>query len=281
MYLITGSTGYIGNSLANLFISKGESYFCIERKKGFDLSQKGWSNYIPELNINTVFHLAQSNHYNEFPEKIEDIFSVNIASTLELLEWSRKNGVKRFIFCSSGNVYKETDFLLDESSLCEPSSMYGASKLAAEELIFQYRNYFEIVILRIFGVYGPNQTKMLIPNMIHRVNNGIEITLGQNAGLFITPLYIDDCINIMDLFGKTCIRSPFEIFNICGNEKMSLREIVDIIAEKIDKTPLIAITDAKPRSLCGDNKKLKEYYSGFIPFNNGIERTLIYANKDL
>ena len=76
------------------------------------------------------------------------MFGVNLSSTF-LLEWARNNGVSKFIFTSTANVYDQNDEKLLENSKTLPNSFYGASKLASEQLISQYSNYFSIEILRL------------------------------------------------------------------------------------------------------------------------------------
>ncbi len=79
-----------------------------------------------------------------------------------------------------------------------PASLYGASKLSAELLLQHYGTLFETVLMRIFGVYGPGQKDMLIPSTIRRVLNDEEITLAGGAGVYLSPLFVTDCVEMID-----------------------------------------------------------------------------------
>ena len=114
--LITGSTGFIGKNLLRQLSDEGDAkVYAICRKEliGFkadnvkfietDLSQKNWLQNVPG-EIDVVVYLAQSYRYREFPDGAEDMLRINEQCVFEMLEWSRKNGVQKFIFASTGNV---------------------------------------------------------------------------------------------------------------------------------------------------------------------------------
>lgn len=271
--LLTGGTGLIGrnfikrtNQISDMDVVQ------IDRSTGFDFTDPRWFSRLPEEEVDVIVHLAQSRNYKEFPEGARDMFSVNVNATFELLEWARQHRVKRFVFTSTGNVYKPSENKLLETSPRDASSMYAATKIGAESLLSQYVSFFEVVILRLFGVYGPGQNRMLIANMIERVNNSIEITLAGGEGIYLTPIYITDCVEIINQFCFVALTDDFNIINVAGNEMISLAKIVRIIGEKLHKVPITRITSEAPKYFCGDNGKLKSYYEDFVPINEGLDQ---------
>lgn len=284
--LVTGASGFIGQSLiqelsGDISISK---VYVLTRNAfwGFpkniiqiecDLSSSNFEVYLPK-NIDIVIHLAQSKEYKSFPEKAMDIFSINIASTQILLDWSRRIKIKHFIYASSGNVYGQNPKPLDEHSECLPTDYYGKSKYIAETLVSAYSSFFNTTILRIFGVYGPGQSAMIIPNLIDRVINRQEITLADGKGLIFTPLFITDCIRML----KTIISksSKSDIYNLSGNEVITLGEIVSMISKITLIEACIKITTGKPVCFIGVSKKFidKFSYQFTMPFNHGLELTI-------
>ena len=68
-----------------------------------------------------VIHLAQSKGYRNFPDQAADIFDVNVASTLALLEYARKSGAKTFIFASTASIYQQGREPLREDAPLVPS----------------------------------------------------------------------------------------------------------------------------------------------------------------
>ncbi|MCK4846043.1 MAG: NAD(P)-dependent oxidoreductase [Deltaproteobacteria bacterium] len=274
--LITGSKGHIGSNLVQALKAEGDCHiFEATRENGCDLEEKGWVNNIPDGHYDVVIDLAQSRRYRDFPEGNEDVFAVNIRSTFELLEWSRIRGVKRFVFASTGIVYEnQHGRKLNETDPCLPRSLYAASKLCAEHLIRQYADFFQVVIMRIFGVYGPSQSGNIIPSMIQRVRNGEEIYLAGNKGFFTTPIFISDCIKAISKVALDQLDTRELIFNLTGNEVLSLAEIVNIISKALNTKANIVVTEEEPQWVCGDNTLMRTFYRPEIPFALGLEKTL-------
>ena len=289
--LITGATGYIGKNLIKE-LAKDNIIYCLARQKLefksnpnnikwiiSDLSKKDFCNDIPKVNVDVVIHLAQSKGYKEFPEKSIDMFNINIASTHFLLEWCRKNDVKKFIFTSTGNIYKSSPNFIKEDDECVPSSFYGISKKIAEDLINSYSSFFQVLILRLFSIYGPNQKEMIIPSMIQKIKNNEEITLAGSYGIFLSPLYIDDCIEMI----KKALDSKkiTGTYNLSGNQEISLAEIVNQICILYKIKPKIKITNNQPIHLKGSNTLFKQTfnYNPRFCFTNGLNE--IYKSEEI
>lgn len=290
--LITGSSGFIGTQLIKDLLSTDSNIniYALTRNKNYknkknltyincDLTQSNFIEVLPH-NIDIVLHLAQSNNYRSFPDKVFDIFDINIVSTQRLLEWSRINLVKKFIFASSGNVYSRKDDLLSENDVCLPNDYYGKSKLIAELLIDSYKQYFSICILRIFGVYGPGQSGMTIPNIINKVRNNEIITLAKGKGLFFTPLYISDCIRMIQIIINDSLTNKFQIYNLAGSEIISLDQLVFIIATNTSINPKTENTNEEPTKLIGSSDKfIKNFDFKFsMSFQAGFKETLVNFN---
>jgi UDP-glucose 4-epimerase len=90
------------------------------------------------------------------------IFESNVNSTIELLNFCKDTGVKRFVFASSSAVYGDLQSQeLSEDNYCKPASPYGASKIVIEHFLHSYWKTYglEKISLRYFNVYGPRQSK--------------------------------------------------------------------------------------------------------------------------
>jgi UDP-glucose 4-epimerase len=263
--LITGANGFVGSSFINSLKEKYEIYGIFKEKPQInqnitkeiiiDLS-KEITKTLPK-NIDTVIHFAQSNYYRDQDNFASDIVNINILSTLNLLEWAKKTNVKKFIFTSTGNVYMPANILLDEESCIKPNSLYGSSKVSAEMIIEQYKKYFDINILRLFSVYGPGQTTMLIPDITKKIQSKEKIFLAQLKGIILTPIYIQDAINIIEkIIDEEIHQNYYEIYNMAGKEKISLHQIVLIIAENLNIKPIIESTNNSISYLTGSGDKL-------------------------
>jgi len=285
--LITGAGGFIGSSLVRTLAaeSRDEISGIVLEATGFshpryheielDLAGPDFRARLPS-SVDIVVHLAQSLGYRNFPETANDLFAVNVDSTFRLLEWARTHGVQKFVLASTGNVYEPSTKTLTEADPCRPASFYGASKYAAEVLAGQYSHFFETAILRIFGVYGPGQNSMMVPDMIRRVRTGTEITLAEGRGLVFTPVYVDDCVELLLRVIRLPGSGPSGVFNLGGNQVVDLKTIVDVLGRYLGKTPHTRTVDGPATFFVGDSTKL---YSrvGFLPrvgLEPGLELTV-------
>lgn len=278
--LVTGASGFIGKNLLPLLVENGHSVTAVIRKSNktlpdqikkcqLDMGLTGWCDYLPD-GIEVIVHLAQSEHYRSFPEKSDDIFGINVRATFELLEWGRKNNIKKLVMASTANVYAPRKSLLKEDDPCLPQSFYAASKLAAENMARQYCSFFDITILRIFTVYGPGQTDALIPNMIHRVLNRQKVSLAAGVGLYLTPIFVNDAVKVIDF----CIgqEKNLDVVNVAGRETLTLKRILQIIGDLADIPPIFGDTIDKPTYLCGESRHLDDS----IDIASGLKLT--YSN---
>ena len=288
--LITGISGFIGQH-ASRSLSTKHTVFGVTRglestqfQSVFplvyaDLSDPGFVDLLPS-NVDCIIHLAQSSNYRNFPSGADEMRCINIDSICRLLEWARKSNVKQFIFTSSANVYGKSSDLLTESHSINPESFYGATKLAAEYLMRQYQSFFQIYILRLFTVYGPNQKGMLISNIIERIRTGEPITLAEGAGLYMTPIYVGDVVATLMRLIETPSKAPIKLLNLCGNRVLHLGEIVNLLEAKLGLQANIHFTEDDAPHLTGANEALKSFLGmvNFTEIEAGLELTLNSGN---
>lgn len=267
--LISGANGFIGSHLCYHLSSKGNiNVFGIDlgsqkwtlpafKYATADIRIPGFEKNLPDV-IQVVIHLAQSPMYRQFPDGAQDMMQVNVDGTFRLLEWARKSNVKKFILASTGNVYATSKELLTEKHPCHASSFYAVSKLCAEQIAGQYSNFFKIVVLRLFGVYGPGQQNTLVPNIIGKIISGEKITLAKNAGLYITPVFIKDLVEVIARLVADDLAEDFQALNVAGNEILSLREMAECLSMLLKQSLNTEITQDEPAYLTGSNELLKK-----------------------
>ena len=101
--------------------------------------------------------------------------------TLIVLEQARRQRVRRFLYCSSSEVYGNCggERLAEETTVCAPTTVYGAAKLAGEYYTQAYQRTYglPVTIVRPFNSYGPRAHHQgdlaeVIPRFVIRALNG-------------------------------------------------------------------------------------------------------------
>jgi UDP-glucose 4-epimerase len=277
--LVTGANGFVGRRLLETN-EAGHELVALARARGLESPGVEWVEHdltepliaarLPER-VDAVVHLAQSRRYREFPEGAADVFAVNTRSTFELLEYARRAGARSFVFASTGGVYAPRGRPLVESDPVEPSSFYFGSKYAGELLVRSYGEFFSTAILRPFAVYGPGQERMLVPTLVERVTAGDAVTVQGDPGLRINPIYVDDAVRVLE-----AALSGAGVFNVAGDEAVTLTELVELIGEVAAVRAVVEHTDAESGALVGDNTRMRETL-GVVPevqLREGLGRTV-------
>ena len=178
-HLVIGGAGFIGSNLVRNLYSMGESVHVIDNlysrkiKNIEDLVSKDYIGYNFESISNPICHgiiksykpdvvymlAAKSGVSGSIADPLS-YNSVNISSFLNILEYSVKSKVKRFVYSSSSSVYGgDSSFPVSEDSELKPKSPYALQKVMGEQYCRMFSNLYgiETVCLRYFNVFGPNQ----------------------------------------------------------------------------------------------------------------------------
>ena len=288
--ILTGATGLVGSHLLSP-LSQDWSVVALSRQRPsfanleylpFDLSQSWTSHQLPPT-CDAVIHLAQSEHFREFPQYAENVFRINTFTTLKLLDYARQAGANTFILASSGGIYGYGDQGFSEDhALCHQQDLgfYLSTKLCAEILAENYTDYLNVIILRFFFVYGPNQRPtMLIPRLVQSVLNEKPITLQGRDGIRLNPTHVFDVVRA--IIQALELKNSHKI-NIAGPDILNFRQIGEIIGSTLNKEPKFLIQSEQiPKNLIGDTTKMcKLLSSSKIQFQEGI-KTIISDFTDV
>ena len=279
--MITGAGGLIGSHLINS-LNRGDyslhtvsSSLKNNNTTTIDFSDDWSTEDLPE-NIDCIIHLSQSRNFRDFPGKAREIFFVNTLSTLKLIDWAVKKGVKKFIYASSAGVYGNNDnpFTEDERIIYKKElGFYLGTKYCSEIILDNYTSLIDILQMRFIFVYGKGQDRnMLIPRLVDNIKNKIPITLQEENGLKTNPIHVSDAVR--------AIESAFTVegshtFNIGGDEVLSLRQIGETIGTLLKIPAQFIMQDQPAKNLIGDITKLKSILTApQIKFEQGIKELL-------
>ena len=259
---VTGSSGFVGQSLVKRLHEKGYQVTELDFAKGVDLTD--WNQVKSITGMNCLIHLAGKTFVPDSYENPGDFFRTNILCLINALELCRLHKAK-MVFASS-YVYGIPAYLpIDEAHPVSAFNPYAATKLIGEQICRDYHKHFgiRIVILRPFNIYGPGQDKrFLIPSIIAQAEKG-RITLRDPVPKrdFV---YIDD---VTDAYMHTLLYdgSEFQTFNIASGLSYSVRQICDLVTRLYDKPIEVHFScEKRPNEIndiIGDYNKAKELLS--------------------
>ena len=164
---VTGATGGIGSVLCERLASEGWQIVALARPG----SRTSHIRNLPGVSLVThdlldatgltelmrgcdvVFHLAAMVHAPANSPR-SAFQKINVDGTRVVVAAAVASRVRAFILFSSVAVYPESDDWMDESSAVAPSTPYGSTKLAAEQLALEKRDQIRVTVLRLPVVYS-------------------------------------------------------------------------------------------------------------------------------
>lgn len=183
-----------------------------------------------------IVHLAAHTRVIESLEDPRNDRAVNVDGTLNLLEAARAQGIKRFVFASSGATLGEQTPPLDEERVPRPVSPYGASKLAGEAYCSAYCRSFglEAIALRFSNVYGPRSFHKgsVVAHFAKQLLSGEPLVIYGDGAQTRDFLYIEDLCDVL----TTCLAPPGraaagEVFQIATGRETTINQIAAMIRE--------------------------------------------------
>lgn len=251
--LITGGAGFIGSHLAEQLLGEGhqvtvvdnlstgsmENIIHLKGRPGFGYHLDSLFNYhlMAELVdlADMIFHLAAAVGVRLIVDDPVRTIETNVRGTGIILDLAEKKK-KQVILASTSEVYGKSEndkFAEEDDLLLGPTTKsrwcYAASKILDEFLGLAYYKQKEVpvVILRLFNIVGPRQTGrygMVVPRFVTQALKGETITVYGDGTQTRTFTHVKDAV---DAVGRIAFypHSPGEIFNIGGNQEISIIEL--------------------------------------------------------
>jgi UDP-glucose 4-epimerase len=221
--------------------------------------------------IDAVVHLAQSRRYREFPEGAVDMYEINAAATVRLLDYTRRAGGRTFTYASSGSVYARSSDPVSESDEPGPPEFYATTKLAGERVVEQFRGVLLAHAARPFFIYGPNQPMMMIRGLVTRVKEHQDVTLAGPDGIHINPIFVDDAA---DAVIATLDLEQSHTLNLAGPDVVSVREIAELAGGLLNETPSFSVGDPELDMVASIARQSEVLGPPRVGFEEGLRRTV-------
>lgn len=274
-YLVTGCAGFIGSHLTERLLSDGHMVV------GYDNFSTGHEKFLVNARESRnfrevradlldsialtesmrgsefVFHLAGNADVRFGTEHPRKDLEQNTLATHNVLHAMRETGVERIAFASSGSVYGEPSTFPtpEEAAFPIQTSLYGASKSAAEGLITAYSTAFGFrsYLFRFVSILGERYTHGHIVDFYRQLMDdpGTLRVLG-NGRQRKSYLYVHDCIDAMLLATRQSNHSV-NIFNLGTDDYCEVNDSIGWITGHLGYAPHLAYSGGS-RGWIGDNK---------------------------
>lgn len=276
--LVTGASGFVAHHLIPALATTHEVY-ALTHDAARAPEGSGAETLVVDLRrvedaslptVDAIVHLAQANV--PFPDGARDLFAVNTASTVELLDHARLCGASRFIYASSASVYGFGDRPWTEDDDTSATDFYSATKIASEHLVQAYSNLLPSTILRLVAPYGPGQRNRMIPRIIDNVRAGNTITLNQGGRPRMNPIFVDDVVRVVE---AALASEGSLLVNVAGDEAVSIRELAEAAGRAVGTEPSFEYGDGMaPGDIVCTNDRMRAAFAldRLTPLSAGLAR---------
>jgi UDP-glucose 4-epimerase len=254
-YLVTGGSGFIGSNLVDTLFEEnpekivvidnlrtGEKKFIKEHigKQNFQFLKKDIKHVesFPNESFDWVFHLAANADIRGGLKNTRVDLDENVIGTHSVLEFMRKQDIKKLVFASSSALYGETEIIPTPEDLpnIKPISFYGASKIAAEHFISSYCFTYGMQswMFRFANVVGKRSTHGVIPDFVNKLwNNPNELEILGDGNQTKSYFDVSDCVDGLIDIPKVNKDAIVEAYNLANNETIKVKDLAPIVVDEM------------------------------------------------
>jgi UDP-glucose 4-epimerase len=276
--LVTGGAGFIGSHVVDALVARGARVTILDNfSTGYrELVSTNAAVSLVEADLldyprlaaamagkHFVFHLAANADVKDGLLHPRKDVEQNIVATQNVLEAMRANGVKRIAFSSTGALYGDATVIPtpEDGPFPIQTSLYGASKVAAEGLLSAYSfGYgFEAWIFRFVSLLGPRYSHGHVidfwrklradPTRLHVLGDGRQKK---------SYLHVGDCVRAMLVAIDRSVPpkdAPIHLYNLGHRGTLEVNESIRIIARELGVSPALTYSGGE-RGWVGDAPRI-------------------------
>jgi UDP-glucose 4-epimerase len=296
--VVLGGGGFLGVNLCRRLAASGGRVRAFGRRCPFPQALLGVDWYQGDFSdtaalaaaiesYDTVFHLVHATTPNLANLDMAADLQQSVVCSIALLDISRKLGVKRIVFVSSGGVIygPAKEIPTPEDAPTEPISAYGISKLAIEKYLALYRHLygFDFRVLRVANPFGPFQVATknqgIVAALIGHALAAEPAEIWGDGSAVRDYIFVDDVVDA--LLAAAIDRSDTRIFNIGSGSGRSVREIVAAIEAQLGRKIEIRWKpgrriDVAASVLAIERAKAVMGWAPKTSFDRGLEQTIAW-----
>jgi UDP-glucose 4-epimerase len=261
--LVTGGAGFIGSHLTEELVRQGAQVTVADdlssgreenlsavrsniKLSRFDLCQDDIPGLLSQGRFSAIFHLAANAHLVASVSNPRRDFEQNASATLRLLEAVRDvSPQSAVIYTSSASIYGEgMGQPLRESDSPAPIVPYAISKLAAEYYVTVFHKLYGLrtATVRLFSVYGPRLRKQVVYDLMGKIQaNPLELPIYGDGSQERDFNHVTNVVEACLLVARKSSLAG-EVYNVGGEETISIRQLSEMLCERMGVQPRFAYT---------------------------------------
>ncbi|AHC27495.1 MULTISPECIES: NAD-dependent epimerase/dehydratase family protein [Mycobacteriaceae] len=316
-YLVTGACGFIGSTLVDRLLAEGDEVIGIDNlstgvpanldqalrynrirpgKFTFlkaDIQATELAGIVDGANPDVVCHLAAQVDLRASVTDPQFDARANVLGTINLLEATRRAGVRRLVYAASGGSRYGAPISLPvaESAPLNPLSPYAVAKVAGEMYIRAYASMYGIapICLGLSNVYGPRQNPFGEAGVIavfgSRMISGKPVTVYGDGTATRDYVYVDDVVDAFVRAGRAPL-STVGTYNIGTGQQASVTEVHRAIAAVLDDPAPPCFAGARTGelheiALDATQARNELGWEPAVDLTEGIERTMRWLRTTL
>ena len=304
--LVTGADGFIPSFVCDRLVELGANVTALIRRNSsneiksiphlIDKLKIRWGD-ITDLSllleetkeIDVIYHLGAVSHVQYSLYNPVETYQTNTLGTMNVLEASRINNVKRVVHAGSAEVYGKPETVpIEENHPLEPRSPYAAGKVASDRLMFAYYCTYglPVVMPRFFGIYGPRQSiEKAIPKFILQIHNKKSPCVYGDGKQSRDYMFVTDAADAYTRLGlaDNVIGQAMNIGTGIETDIATLaRLIIKIMGAKIEPNFTGKINPGEAgRLVCNPSKGMKMLnWKPTVSLEDGLKQTVDYYLKN-
>lgn len=312
-YLVTGAAGFIASVVSEKLLQSGAEVVGLDNMNhAYDVRMKEYrlkklqenpnfeflqldvsdrsiidNDQLKGHDFSAVINLAARAGVRDSLKDPWIYLETNAKGTLNLLEFCKKEGVKKFLLASTAGLYGEEALRpTPETEVTDyPLQVYAASKKAAESLTHAYHYLYDIdvTIMRYFNVYGPaGRPDSVMFRFVKWIQEGNPVQLNGDGSQSRGFSYVDDIAR-----GTIAALKPlgYEIINLGGHELMTINSLIDTLEKIIGKKAEIVQHPRHPADILTSQanvNKAKDFlaWEPQVSLEEGIQSVVDWYQKE-